>query len=81
MKIAYGDLIGGVSGDMFVAALLDMGLPLKKLRAELRKISTLKVDLKAAKKHIHSIRAAQFHASISLASPSSGTSVASTAAM
>ncbi len=26
MKIAYGDLIGGVSGDMFVGALLDLGL-------------------------------------------------------
>ncbi len=31
MRIAYGDLIGGVSGDMFVAALLDLGLPLKNL--------------------------------------------------
>jgi uncharacterized protein (TIGR00299 family) protein len=61
VKIAYGDLIGGLSGDMFVAALLDLGLPLNKLRAELRKIPTLKFDLKAAKKHVHSIRAAQFH--------------------
>ncbi len=61
MKIAYGDLIGGMSGDMFVAALLDLGLPLNKLRAELRKIPTLKFDLKAAKKLVHSIRAAQFH--------------------
>ncbi len=61
MKIAYGDLIGGLSGDMFVAALLDLGLPLNKLRAELRKIPTLKFELKAAKKYVHSIRAAQFH--------------------
>ena len=61
MKIAYGDLIGGVSGDMFVAALLDLGLPLKKLRAELSKIPTLKFELKAAKKLVHSIHAAQFH--------------------
>ena len=37
MRIAYGDLIGGVSGDMFVAALLDLGLSLNKLRAELKK--------------------------------------------
>lgn len=60
MKIAYGDLIGGMSGDMFVAALLDLGLPLNKLRAELRKIPNLKFDLKAARKHVHSIRATQF---------------------
>ena len=60
MRIAYGDLIGGVSGDMFVAALLDLGLPLNVLRAELRKIPTLKFDLKAVKKPVHSIRATQF---------------------
>ena len=59
MRLAYGDLIGGVSGDMFVPALIDLGLPLNKLRAELRKIPTLKFDLKAAKKHFHSIGATQ----------------------
>lgn len=59
MKIAYGDLIGGVSGDMFVAALLDLGLPLHKLRSDLRKIPTLKFELKIVKKHVHSIRATQ----------------------
>ena len=46
MRIAYGDLIGGISGDMFVAALLDLGLPLGKLKAELKKIPTLKFALK-----------------------------------
>jgi uncharacterized protein (TIGR00299 family) protein len=61
MRIAYGDLIGGVSGDMFVGALLGLGLPLKKLRSELEKISSLKFDIKAAKKPVHSIRATQFH--------------------
>lgn len=61
MRIAYGDLIGGVSGDMFVAALLDLGLPLNKLSAELRKIPTLSFNLKTAKKQVHSIRATQFH--------------------
>ena len=59
MKIAYGDLIGGVSGDMFVAALLDLGLPLRTLKAELRKIPTLKFDLKVTKKTVQSIRATQ----------------------
>jgi uncharacterized protein (TIGR00299 family) protein len=60
MKIAYGDLIGGISGDMFVAALLDLGLPLNKLSAELRKIPTLKFDLKTARKSVSSVRARQF---------------------
>ena len=45
MKIAYGDLIGGVSGDMFVAALLDLGLSVNRLRGELKKIPTLQFDI------------------------------------
>jgi len=60
MRIAYGDLIGGVSGDMFVAALLDLGLPLNRLRAELKKIPTLQCDIRSRKKTIHSLRASQF---------------------
>jgi len=61
VKIGYGDLIGGVSGDMFVAALLDLGLSFRKLHSELKKIPTLKFQLKARKKLVHSIRATQFH--------------------
>ena len=60
MKIAYGDLIGGISGDMFVAALIDLGLPLAKLKAELKKIPTLEFALKTAKKSVHAVRASQF---------------------
>jgi uncharacterized protein (TIGR00299 family) protein len=60
MRVAYGELIGGVSGDMFVAALLDLGLSLNNLRGELKKIPTLKFELKAKKKLVHSIRATQF---------------------
>ena len=61
MRLAYGDLIGGVSGDMFVAALLDLGLSLGKLRSELRKVPTLEFEFKTAKRHVHTIRATQFH--------------------
>ena len=60
MRIAYGDLIGGVSGDMFVAALLDLGLSLEVLNSQLRKIPTLEFDLKVAKKTFQSIVATQF---------------------
>ena len=38
MKTAYLDCSSGVSGDMFLGALLDAGLPAERLRAELRKI-------------------------------------------
>ena len=61
MRIAYGDLIGGVSGDMFVAALLDLGLPLAKLTSELKKIPTLQFKLEKSQKTVHGIRASRFH--------------------
>jgi uncharacterized protein (TIGR00299 family) protein len=61
MRIAYGDLIGGVSGDMFVAALLDAGLPLAKLKSALKKILALRFGLKTSKKTVHGIRATRFH--------------------
>ncbi len=57
MRIAYGDLIGGVSGDMFVGALLDAGLPLDKLKGELKKLPGLNYRLEVTKKTVHSIRA------------------------
>ncbi|MBI5872749.1 MAG: nickel pincer cofactor biosynthesis protein LarC [Candidatus Omnitrophica bacterium] len=38
MKTLYFDIIGGVSGDMTVAAFLDMGVDLKLLKKELKKI-------------------------------------------
>ena len=38
MKQAYLDCFSGISGDMFVGALLDAGLPLERLLGELRKI-------------------------------------------
>ena len=60
MKIAYGDLIGGISGDMFVGAMLDLGLSLTKLKSELKKIPTLRYTLTASKKTVHSIRATHF---------------------
>ncbi len=60
MRLAYGDLIGGISGDMFVAALLDLGLPLSLLKSELKKIPSLRFELKVAKTIAQSIRAVRF---------------------
>ncbi|MBI5968444.1 MAG: nickel pincer cofactor biosynthesis protein LarC [Deltaproteobacteria bacterium] len=39
MRILYFDCFSGVSGDMTLAALLDLGLPQEKLRQELAKLS------------------------------------------
>ena len=60
MRIAYGDLIGGISGDMFVGAMLDLGLSLNKLKSELKKIPNLRYTLTASKENVHSIRATRF---------------------
>ncbi len=60
MTIVYGDLIGGASGDMFVAALLDLGLPLPTLKSELKKIPSLKYQLEVGTKKVRAIRATRF---------------------
>jgi len=60
MRIAYGDLIGGISGDMFVGALLDLGLELDKLKSELKKLPGLNYRLEVTKKTVYGIRATRF---------------------
>ena len=60
MRIAYGDLIGGISGDMFVGALLDLGLELNKLKSELKKLSGLDYRIEVTKKTVYGIRATRF---------------------
>jgi uncharacterized protein (TIGR00299 family) protein len=60
VRIVYGDLIGGASGDMFAGAFLDVGLPLQTLKSELKKIPTLKYRLEVATKKLGTIRATRF---------------------
>jgi len=45
MKILYFDCFSGISGDMALAALLDLGLPQEKLREELAKLGLANYSL------------------------------------
>lgn len=47
MKIAYFDAFAGISGDMVLGALLDVGVPLDHLRSELDKLPLTNYELRA----------------------------------
>ena len=56
LKAGYLHCIGGASGDMLLGALLDAGLPLDDLRAELAKLPVGGFSLEAAEAHRGVIR-------------------------
>jgi pyridinium-3,5-bisthiocarboxylic acid mononucleotide nickel chelatase len=59
MKIAYADCFSGISGDMFLASLLDAGLPLEVLQDSIEKLSLPeKVELRLTETHKGGLRAA-----------------------
>jgi len=60
MRIAYFDLISGLSGDMTVGALLHLGLPRQRLAQELGKLRGVKYRLQVSKKLVHGIQAMRF---------------------
>ena len=51
MKIAYIDCFAGISGDMFLGALIDLGLDINYLKKELKKISLAGYSLSVKKEH------------------------------
>lgn len=55
-RILYFDCSAGVSGDMTLGALVDLGLPLAKLTAELKKLRMGRFQLKASKASRQGIR-------------------------
>lgn len=58
MKIAYADCFSGISGDMFLAALLDAGLPLEVLQAGIAKLNLPEpVELRLTEVHKGALRA------------------------
>ncbi len=60
MRIAYFDLISGISGDMTVAALLDLGVPRRRLREELDKLKGVDFRIRVGRKTVNGIRAGRF---------------------
>jgi uncharacterized protein (TIGR00299 family) protein len=57
LKIAYFDCFSGVSGNMILGALVDLGLDLEQLRAELRKLALSGFGIEAGKVTKRGIRA------------------------
>ena len=60
MKTLYLDIFSGISGDMFIGALLDLGVPFEQLERELRKLHLHDFHLHAARKHKSSIEGVKF---------------------
>jgi len=60
MKTLYLDLFSGISGDMFLGALLDLGLDFKELEHELSKLGVGGYHIHAARTHKGSIAGTKF---------------------
>lgn len=55
MRTLYLDTFSGISGDMFLGLLLDLGLPLEQLQAELAKLPVDGYQLKISREQRHGI--------------------------
>ena len=60
MRTAYFDLVSGISGDMTVAALLDLGVPRKRLQEELEKLRGVDFRIRVGRKTVNGILATRF---------------------
>ena len=60
-SILYLDLFSGASGDMLLGALLDLGLPLEMLRAELGKMPLSGYALDAQREVRHGLSGTRLH--------------------
>ncbi len=64
MKIAYFDAFSGISGDMTVGALLQLGVPLDALREELSKLPLSGYRLHHTVRELSGIQASKFHVEV-----------------
>jgi uncharacterized protein (TIGR00299 family) protein len=61
MKTLYLDLISGISGDMFIAALIDLGVEARLLEQELKKLRLDGYHLHVARGHKGSLEGVKFN--------------------
>ncbi len=69
MRTAYFDLVSGISGDMTVAALLDLGVPRRRLQEELDKLWSVDFRIRVGRKTVNGIRAARFQVVVGKGQP------------
>jgi len=69
VKIAYFDCLSGISGDMILGALVDLGVPLESLKAQLQNLKLKGYNLEARIEEIHHLRATQVEVKVSGAQP------------
>src|SRR5512144_1547935 len=60
MKTLYLDLISGISGDMFIGALLDLGVDSRQLESELSKLNVGGYHLHTGRSRMGSIAGIKF---------------------
>ena len=60
MRSLYLDIFSGISGDMFIGAMLDLGVEFRELDRELRKLGLNGYHLHVARKHKSSIEGVKF---------------------
>ena len=67
MKTLYLDLFSGISGDMFIAALIDLGVEASLLERELMKLRLAGYHLHVARGHKASLEGVKFDVHLSSA--------------
>jgi len=64
MKLLYLDCVGGISGDMLLGALIDLGLDLKTLRRELTKLGLDEFEVSARRGQRQAITGIKFEVAV-----------------